>query len=75
MSISKFISSLLFAHAAAHLGSVETIVGPSKTTSHVENTPEERSQLGIPENLIRCSVGIEHIDDIIQEFNQALNKI
>ena len=74
-SISKFISSLQFAHAAAHLGSVDTIVGPSKTTSHVENTPEERSKLGIPENLIRCSVGIEHIDDIIQDFDQALNKI
>ena len=74
-SISKFISSLQFAHAAAHLGSVDTIVGPSKTTSHVENTPEERSQLGIPENLVRCSVGIEHIDDIIQDFDQALNKI
>ena len=75
LSISKFISSLQFAHAAAHLGSVDTIVGPSKTTSHVENTPEERSQLGIPENLVRCSVGIEHIDDIIQDFDQALNKI
>ena len=50
-----------------HLGSVDTIVGPPKTTSHVENTMEERSALGIPENMIRCSVGIENIDDITGE--------
>ena len=69
----SFISNLKFAHAAAHLGSLDTVVGPPKTTSHVENTPEERKKLGIPENLIRCSVGIEHIDDIKNDFDQALN--
>ena len=74
-AISNFISNLQFAHAAAHLGSLDTIVGPPKTTSHVENTPEERKKLGIPENLIRCSVGIEHINDIKNDFNQALNKL
>ena len=73
--IQKFISNLQFAHAAAHLGSVDTIVGPPKTTSHVENTAEERSKLGIPENLIRCSVGVEHIDDNKKDFDQALNAI
>ena len=71
-SIPNFISKLKFAHAAAHLGSVETIVGPPKTTSHVENSPEERALLGIPENMLRCSVGIENIDDIIEDFNQSL---
>ena len=70
--IPNFISKLKFAHAAAHLGSVETIVGPPKTTSHVENSPEERALLGIPENMLRCSVGIENIDDIIEDFNQSL---
>ena len=71
----NFISNLKFAHAAAHLGSLDTVVGPPKTTSHVENTPEERKKLGIPENLIRCSVGIEHIDDIKNDFDQALNNL
>ena len=73
-TIPSFISNLRFAHAAAHLGSLDTVVGPPKTTSHVENTAEERKKLGIPENLIRCSVGIEHIDDIKNDFDQALNK-
>ena len=70
-----FITKLTFAHAAAHLGSVDTIVGPPKTTSHVENTMEERSALGIPENMIRCSVGIENIDDIKRDFLQALESL
>ena len=70
-----FITKLTFAHAAAHLGSVDTIVGPPKTTSHVENTMEERSTLGIPENMIRCSVGIENIDDIKRDFLQALESL
>ena len=74
-AIPSFISNLKFAHAAAHSGSLDTVVGPPKTTSHVENTPEERKKLGIPENLIRCSVGIEHIDDIKNDFDQALNKL
>jgi cystathionine gamma-synthase len=73
--IPNFISNLTFAHAAAHLGSLDTIVGPPQTTSHVENSAEERIQLGIPNNLIRCSVGIEHIDDIKNDFDQALLKL
>ena len=73
--ISTFISNLKFAHAAAHLGSLDTIVGPPKTTSHVENTSQERIELGIPENLIRCSVGIEHIDDIKNDFDRALRAL
>ena len=73
--IPSFISKLRFAHAAAHLGSVETIVGPPKTTSHVENTSEERELLGIPENMLRCSVGIENIDDIIEDFRRTLESL
>jgi cystathionine gamma-synthase len=69
-----FITKLTFTHAA-HLGSVDTIVGPSKTTSHVENTMEERSALGLPENMIRWSVGIENINDIKINFLQALESL
>jgi len=69
-----FITKLTFTHAA-HLGSVDTIVGPSKTTSHVENTMEERSALGIPENMIRYSVGIKNIDDIKRDYFQALESL
>lgn len=74
-SVRNFLPQIRFAHRAAHLGGVETIVGPPRTTSHVELNEEQRQQLGIPETLIRCSVGIEDIDDIIADFDQALDSI
>jgi cystathionine gamma-synthase len=73
--VRKFLPEIRFAHRAAHLGGVETIVGPPRTTSHVELTEDQRRELGIPETLIRCSVGIEDIEDIIDDFAQALAKI
>ncbi|CAM4321880.1 cystathionine gamma-synthase family protein [Gillisia hiemivivida] len=73
--VKVFLNSLELAHLAASLGSVSTLIGPPKVTSHVEATEEERKQLGIPETLIRCAVGIENIEDIIADFDQALSKI
>ena len=57
---------------AANLGSVETIAGTPATTSHVECTPEERRAMGIPESLIRYSVGIEDVEDLKADLDQAL---
>lgn len=71
-AVKQFLPKLKLAHLAAHLGSVDTLAGPPKVTSHVENTPEERAQLGIPEGLIRYSVGIENVDDLIEDLKQAL---
>jgi len=59
-------------HRAANLGAVETVGGPPATTSHVECSPEERAAMGIPEGLIRYSVGIEAADDLIADLSQAL---
>jgi cystathionine gamma-synthase len=74
-NVKVFLNNLQLAHLAASLGSVSTLIGPPKVTSHVEATEEERKQLGIPETLIRCAVGIENIEDIIADFDQALSKI
>ncbi|MCC3861244.1 cystathionine gamma-synthase family protein [Pseudemcibacter aquimaris] len=74
-SVRKFLPSVKYAHRAAHLGGVETILGPPRTASHVELTEEQRAALGIPESLIRCSVGIEDIDDIIADFEQAMKSL
>ena len=74
-AVRNFLPQIRFAHRAAHLGGVETIVGPPRTTSHVELSEKQRLDLGIPESLIRCSVGIEAIQDIIADFDQALNSI
>ncbi|MEN8040114.1 MAG: cystathionine gamma-synthase family protein [Actinomycetota bacterium] len=70
--VRKFLPRLEFAHRAANLGAVETVVGPPVTTSHVECTLEERAALGIPEGLIRYSTGIEDVADLITDLDQAL---
>ncbi|WP_349304775.1 PLP-dependent transferase [Marinomonas sp. CT5] len=60
---------------AIYLGAVETIYGPARTTSHVENTLEERLALGISEGLVRISVGIEDTDDLIADLQQAFDRV
>jgi cystathionine gamma-synthase len=71
-AVRAFLPRLRYAHLAANLGAVETIAGPPATTSHVECTPEERKAMGIPEGLIRYSVGIEDTEDLIADLQQAL---
>jgi Cystathionine beta-lyases/cystathionine gamma-synthases len=70
-AVKRVLPRLRLAHRAANLGAVETIAGPPATTSHVECTAEERAALGIPEGLIRYSVGIEDADDLIADLAQA----
>ena len=72
-AVKSFLPRLRYANLAANLGSVETVAGPPATTSHVESTPEERSAHGIPEALIRYSVGIEDVKDLIADLQQALD--
>jgi cystathionine gamma-synthase len=71
-AIKAFLPRLRFAHRAANLGCVETVVGPPLVTSHVECTPEERTAAGIPEGLVRYSTGIEDSSDLIADLEQAL---
>jgi cystathionine gamma-synthase len=71
-AVRRFLPRLRYAHAAANLGAVETIVGPPATTSHVECTREERARMGIPESLVRYSTGIEETTDLIDDLEQAL---
>lgn len=71
-AVERVLPKLRLAHRAANLGAVETIAGPPATTSHVECTAEEREALGIPEGLVRYSVGIEDADDLIADLARAL---
>ncbi len=74
-AVKKLIPHIKYAHKAASLGSVGTLIGPPRTTSHVELTAEERKQAGIPEGLVRYSAGIENSEDLIADLKQALDKI
>lgn len=72
-AIKIFLPKLKYAHMAANLGCVETVVGPPLVTSHVECTEAERLAAGIPEGLVRYSTGIEDVDDLIADLDQALS--
>ncbi len=70
-AVKRVLPRLRLAHRAANLGAVETIAGPPATTSHVECSAEERAAMGIPEGLVRYSVGIEDAADLIADLTQA----
>ncbi len=72
-AVREFLPRLKYAHLAANLGAVETVVGPPRTTSHVEVTAEQRAAMGIPESLIRYSAGIEDVNDLIADLDAALS--
>lgn len=70
--VKEFLPRLKLVHLAASLGSVNTLAGPPKTTSHVELSDAQRNLLGIPESLIRYSVGIENVEDLLNDLDGAL---
>lgn len=74
-AVKVFLPRLNYAHLAANLGAVETVAGPPATTSHVELTKQERAAAGIPETLVRYSVGIEDAEDLIDDLRNALEGI
>jgi cystathionine beta-lyase/cystathionine gamma-synthase len=67
-----FISRTTLPICAPSLGGVETLITRPATTSHAGLTPEQRRGLGISDSLIRLSVGLEATEDLIADFDQAL---
>jgi len=60
---------------AESLGAVESLISHPATMTHASVLPETRSRLGITDGLVRISVGLEDVDDIIADLDQALGKI
>ncbi len=69
----SFMKKLSFAAVAVSLGGVETIVSYPAKMSHASIPKPEREKLGITDNLIRVSPGLEDVDDLISDFEKALN--
>ncbi|KAF9221089.1 O-acetylhomoserine ami [Gyrodon lividus] len=69
---SKVVDSLRLASHLANVGDAKTLVIHPSTTTHQQLTEEERLATGVTPDLIRVAVGIEHINDIIADFEQAL---
>ena len=59
---------------AVSLGDAETLVQHPASMTHSTYTPEERALHGISEGLVRLSIGLEGVDDVIQDLEQALPK-
>lgn len=68
----NFMRAIKFCTLTASLGTADTLVTHSASTSHVNVPKEQRLQYGITDGLIRVSVGLENIEDVIADFEQAL---
>lgn len=72
---SKFAENLNLASHLANVGDAKTLVIHPATTTHRQLSEEEKLATGTTSDLIRVSVGLEHINDIIADFQQALDKV
>ena len=71
----RFLNALEVCVRAPSLGDIYTLAIHPATSSHRELSPSRRARLGVTENLIRVSCGIEHPEDIIADVEQALEKV
>lgn len=70
----RFLDSLEMLSLTANLGDTRSIASHPASTTHAKLTAEERLSVNITPGLIRISTGLEHVDDIIQDILQALDK-
>lgn len=69
--VKAFYDALQIPSLSSNLGDTRTIVTNPNTTTHSKLKPDEKAVLGITPGLIRISVGLENIDDLIEDFSQA----
>ncbi len=67
-----FVNALETIHISNNLGDAKSLVTHPATTTHKNLTPEDRVELGISDGAVRMSIGLEHIDDLIEDIDQAL---
>ena len=68
----RFIDALKLAVRLVNIGDAKTLACHPATTTHRQLSPDELARAGVSEDLVRLSIGIEHIDDIIADLEQAL---
>ncbi|MCJ7934521.1 MAG: O-succinylhomoserine sulfhydrylase [Chryseobacterium sp.] len=69
----SFLDKIQMCSLSANLGDTRTIVTHPASTTHSKLSDEERNEVGITAGLVRCSVGLENVDDIIADLKQALD--
>lgn len=70
----RFLAALELATLADSLGGVETLVSHPASMTHCGTPPEVREALGVRESLVRISVGLEDVDDLLADLGQALDR-
>lgn len=68
----RFLEATKLFTLAESLGGVESLISQPAKMTHASIPPERRAQIGISDNLVRLSVGIEHVDDLLRDLEQAL---
>jgi methionine-gamma-lyase len=71
----SFVNRLKLCTLATSLGGVETIIQHSASMTHAAIPHDERVKAGISDGLLRLSVGVEDVDDLIEDISQALDDI
>ena len=68
----RFIDALQLAVRLVNIGDAKTLACHPASTTHRQLAPEELQRAGVSEDMVRLSIGIEHLDDIIADLDQAL---
>jgi O-acetylhomoserine/O-acetylserine sulfhydrylase-like pyridoxal-dependent enzyme len=71
----RFCDALELAWVATSLGGTHTLVGHAASTTHRQMDPAARRAAGIADGLVRVSVGIEDVEDILEDVERALGKV
>ena len=70
----KFIDSLQLTSHLANIGDAKTLAIHPSSTTHQQLSADEQAATGVTSDYVRLSIGIEHIDDILNDIEQALRK-
>ena len=70
-----FLDNLTIAHLAVSLGGTETLASAPAAMTHLSVSDERKQALGITDNLVRISIGVENADDLIADFENALRAV
>ena len=71
-AVNRFLRSVKVFTLAESLGGITSLAGHPATQSHASMTKEQREKVGIRDNLVRLSVGLENIDDLLEDLARAL---
>jgi O-acetylhomoserine (thiol)-lyase len=72
---SKFIDALKMFYHVANIGDARSLAIHPASTTHSQLTAEEQFKTGVTDSYVRLSIGIEHVDDILADLNQALGTV